>query len=278
MTNHAADGPRFTVFTKPWPDLEVPQLIDLVGDLGFDGIELPVRPGFQVEPGTARSELPKVARAFSDAGLEIASVASGLDEAIFAACAEAHVPVIRIMAPVRQGDYLASEAAIRAQLQASVGLCERYGVTVGVQEHHGDYVSNAVALRSLLAGFDATQVGAVWDAAHDALAGLAPETGLEVLWDHLVMANLKNAYYERTNGPEAGEATWRRHFTTGRHGLASWPRAIAELVRREYRGVICLTAEYDEPADVAALARTDLRYARGLLAQETRGEEMADAR
>lgn len=272
-----AAASRFTVFTKPWPDLEVSQLIDLVADLGFDGVELPVRPGFQVEPTSAEAELPKVAQAFRDAGLEIASVASSLDESIFAACAEGAIPVIRIMAPVRRGEYLASEAALREQLAASLSLCERYGVTIGVQEHYGDFVSNAVGLRSLLAGFDPGRVGAVWDAAHDALAGLAPETGLEVVWDQLVMANLKNAYYERTNGPEADTAAWRCHFTTGPQGMASWPRAIAELVRRDYRGVICLTAEYDEPADVAALVRQDLAYARELLAQATEGKDLSHA-
>lgn len=277
MSTRPADTPRFTVFTKPWPALPVTELIELVRDLGFDGVELPVRPAFQVEPATAEAELPKVAEAFRDAGLEIASVASGLDEAIFAACAEGGIPVIRIMAPVRQGDYLASVASLREQLEASLGLCERYGVTIGVQEHYGDFVSNAMGLRSLLAGFDPARVGAVWDAAHDALAGLAPETGLEVVWDQLVMANLKNAYYERTNGPEADRAAWRRHFTTGPHGLASWPRAIAELARRDYRGVICLTAEYDEPADVAALVRTDLEYARRLLALATKGEDLSHA-
>jgi sugar phosphate isomerase/epimerase len=139
-------------------------------------------------------------------------------------------------------------------------------VRVGVQEHYGDNVSDAFGLRALLAGLDGRWITAIWDAAHDALAGIAPETGLEVVWDRLAMVNLKNAFYERANGPEADAAEWKRHFTSGRHGMASWPRIAAELKRRDYAGTVCLTAEYEEPADVARLCAEDLRYAKGLFA------------
>ena len=40
---------RFTVFTKPWR-MPIGELGAFVGGLGFSGVELPVRPGFQVEP------------------------------------------------------------------------------------------------------------------------------------------------------------------------------------------------------------------------------------
>jgi len=42
----------YTVFTKPWPDKSLPELARFVKDLGFDGVELPVRPNFQVIPET----------------------------------------------------------------------------------------------------------------------------------------------------------------------------------------------------------------------------------
>ena len=43
------------------------------------------------------------------------------------------------------------------------------GVRIGVQNHSGMYVCNASGLRALLAGYDPKHVGAVWDAAHNAL-------------------------------------------------------------------------------------------------------------
>ena len=146
---------------------------------------------------------------------------------------------------------------MRRRLADAVPLCERYGVRVGVQQHYGDNVTDSgrsplapPRRRRPLGGCD------LWDAAHDALAGLPPESGLDIVWDRLLMVNLKNAFYVRTNGPEAESAQWSRHFTSGPQGMASWPRVAAELRRRGYRGAVCLTAEYtDEARGEPALSR-----------------------
>ena len=255
---------EMAVFTKPWPGLSMVELAELVHGMGFDAAEVPVRPGFQVEPDRVAADLPRLVSTLGDAGVKVCSVASGLDEPIFAACADTGVPVIRIMAPVRRGAYEASEEEFRRLVGDALPLAEKYGVRIGVQPHQGDNISSGVTMHHALRGFSTDHVGVIWDAAHDALAGYAPETGLEVVWHQLVMVNLKNAYYERVNGPEADAAEWHSHFTTGRHGLASWPRVAAELIRRDYRGTVCLTAEYEPPGDVAELVIQDLGYARSM--------------
>ena len=258
---------KLAVFTKPWPQDSVPELARRVAALGFDSAEVPVRPGFQVEMASAERKLPELVSVFADHGLSVASVASELDERSFAACAGAGVGVIRIMAPIARGEYLRSEEELRGRLVRAAPLCERYGVKIGVQQHYGDHVCDAAGLRLLLDGVDQRWAGVIWDAAHDALAGLEPENGLDLVWDRLLMVNLKNAYYERTNGPEASHAEWARHFTTGRHGLASWPRVLAELERRNYSGTVCLTAEYHDEGDVERLCKEDVEYVKSLVAE-----------
>src|SRR3712207_9209513 len=91
-------------------------------------------------------------------------------------------------------------------------------------------------------GFDPRYIGAVWDAAHTGLQGEEPELALDIVWSQLAMVNLKNAFWRRVTGPEAEDVRWRPYWTSGRQGLASWPRVAAELRRRNYAGVICLTA------------------------------------
>jgi sugar phosphate isomerase/epimerase len=262
-----APTPSFSVFTKPWPALPLERLAQHVAELGFAGVELPVRPGFQVPPEEAASRLPQAARIFAAQGLRIFSVASTTDEAIFAACAEAGVPLIRIMAPIGPEGYLRSEQRLRQELQAAERHAARYGVQVGVQQHYGRHVASAIALMRLLEGTDPQHVVAVWDAAHDALAGLEPEYGLEVVWERLGMVNLKNAFYRNRHGPELAP-DWHPYFTTGPHGLASWPRVIRYLKQRGYEGVICLTAEYDAQDRVDEFARADLAWARALWESE----------
>ena len=255
----------FSVFTKPWK-IPLPELAKLVAGWGFDGVELPVRPGFQVLPENVQRDLPVAVSLLADHGLRIFSVAGPTDEATLSACAECGIPVIRVMAPIGEDGYLASVERLQREYDALLPLLEKYGVTVGVQNHCDRMVNNAMGLRHLLWKYDVRQIGAVWDAAHNALNGEEPEMGIDIIWSHLIMVNLKNAFWRRLNGPEAEVAQWRPWWTSGRQGLASWPRVAAELKRRDYRGVICLTAEYSDEASVARLIAADLQFARSLLA------------
>jgi sugar phosphate isomerase/epimerase len=252
----------FSVFTKPWK-MPIAALGEFVQRLGFTQVELPVRPGYQVEPARVATDLAPATRVLRDLGIEVASIAGTIDEAMIAACADAGVPMIRLMAPI-SGGYLDAVDATRRALDRAVPLLEAHGVRLGVQNHYGRFVCNAMGLRDLIAGFDPRHVVAVWDAAHNALAGELPEHALDILGTHLGMVNLKNAVWARTNRQAAGPAEWEPVWTSGTDGLASWPRVAAELQRRGYRGTICLTAEYSDQSSLEHLVATDLAFAKSL--------------
>lgn len=256
---------NYSVFTKPWKQ-PVPELASFVKSLGFDGVELPVRPGYQVEPSSVTQKLPIAAHILADHDLRIFSVAGPTDERTIAACAECGVPVIRICVGIGNEGYLASEIRIQREYDELAPLLERYGVTLGIQNHCDRNVCNAMGLKHLIDRYNPKQIAAVWDAAHNALNGEDPELAIDIVWSHLCMVNLKNAFWQRTNGPEAERAEWRPYWTLGRHGLASWPRVAAELKRRAYSGVICLPAEYSDEAAVDRLIAQDIVYAKSLLA------------
>jgi sugar phosphate isomerase/epimerase len=266
----ATFGVTYSVFTKPWRTLSLKRLGEFVAKLGFDGIELPVRPGYQIEPEQV-SKLPQAARQLAEFGVRILSVAGPTDEATIAACAAAGVPTIRIMAPVERGEtYVQAEARYRREFDTLVPLLERYGVQVGVQNHHGRFVANAAGLRSLVEGCDPRYIGIVWDAAHEALDGMEPDLALDMVWSHLCMVNLKNAFWDRmpqgaSSGSEPGIAEWQVYWTTGPKGRASWPQVAHELQRRAYRGVVCLTAEYTDEDAVDRYIARDIAFARSLL-------------
>jgi len=257
---------EFTVFTKPWK-MPLPQLGQYVKALGFDGVELPIRPGYQVEPDNVIKGLPEAARILKDCGVRIGTVAAPTDEATIAACAEASVPIIRICVPVDlEIGYMATEARLRKQYDALVPLLERYGVAIGIQNHCDFCVCNAMGIRHLIEQYDARHFCAVLDPAHCGLDGEAPELAIDIVWSHLRVVNLKSAYWLRTNGPEAEAAEWQSYWTTGRHGLALWPRVAAELKRRSFTGDICLTAEYSDHNSVDRLVAEDIAFAKSLFA------------
>lgn len=256
---------RWAVFTKPWKHLSAEDLGAFVSGLGFDSIEFPLRPGYQVDPENAEKGLPALSQTLGAYGVKILSVATEPKESAFAACQAAGIKLMRIMAFAdRSLGYLKSIERTRKTLDALVPLCERYGMTVGVQHHFGYAVSGSMELRHLLEGYDPKHIAAIWDAAHSALAGEDPAQALDILWDKLCLVNLKMAYYRRMSGPEARQAIFKPYFTTGRQGAASWKEAADYLLARGYAGDICMPAEYTDEANVEAYLKEDLAYARSL--------------
>ena len=254
----------FSVFTKPWKTLPLAELGQMVKRLGFDAIELPVRDGFQVAPGDIANELPAAHKLLADLGVGIASVATTPTPQAIAVCGKLGIPILRVMVQVGREGYLASEARAQHEYEALGPALRDAGVKLGVQNHNGEFVCNAMGLRHLLDPLDPATVGAVLDVAHTALNGEDIAMALDIVWKHLCMVNFKNAFWQRTNGPEADEACWEVFWTSGRQGLASWPRTAKLLQQRAYTGVICLTAEYtDEPA-VDRLIAKDITYAQSL--------------
>jgi sugar phosphate isomerase/epimerase len=77
----AEPAPRrpICVFTKPFNSLSFDELADRIAELGFDGIEAPIRKGGHVEPETVEDELPKLVEALRKRDLEITVMASGVN-------------------------------------------------------------------------------------------------------------------------------------------------------------------------------------------------------
>jgi sugar phosphate isomerase/epimerase len=255
----------FSVFTKAWMDTPIDQLGKFISALGFEGIEFPLRPGYQVEPENAEKGLPELAKQMAGYGLKITSIASTTEENIFAGCAAAGVPTIRIMAPVDlKLGFSMSVMQNRKHIECLLPLCEKYNVKIAIQLHGGPMISNSMELLHLINDYNPRYIGAIWDAAHSAIAGEETEKGLDILWHRLFMINFKNMIYRRINGPEADSASWERYLTTGPQGLASWPRAVDYIRAKAYEGVICLTAEYSDKAHVNEYIARDFTYIKSL--------------
>lgn len=255
---------RFAVFSKPWKTVPVPDLARHLSELGFDGVEFPVRPEFQVEPGAITEGLPEAARIFADHGVAIESIAGPTDERAVAACAQAGVPMIRICLPIGEDGYLSGEARYRREFEELAPTLEQHGVAVGIQNHCNNQVGSCLGVMNIIRDFPPEQFCAVWDPAHNVLAGEIPEQAIDICWSHLRMVNLKNPYWHRMNGPEAYEAEWKLNWTTGRQGIASWPRVVRALRERNWTGPVCLTAEYSSKDELDRLVADDLAYAKML--------------
>ncbi len=256
---------RWSAFTKPWKTLPGDEVGRVVAGLGFDGAEVPVREGAFVDPVNAERALPEFAERLRGHGVEPTSVASELDEPIFAACAAASVPLIRVVPELGPDGYAASVRRARELLEAVAPLAERYDVQVGVQPHFGPYVSTVPGAMDLLSGLPRERFRLVWDAAHGALAGEDPRVTLELAAERLAIVNLKNVRYvpvERDLEDVGG--AWEPWFVPAAEGLANWSAAFEQLERMGWSGPVCLCGEYsDRDVPVEARLAVDLAAARG---------------
>ncbi|WP_405403697.1 sugar phosphate isomerase/epimerase family protein [Paracoccus sp. Ld10] len=267
------DAPKITVFTKPWTE-PLDALAPKLAKMGFDGVELAVRPGYQVVPEKVAQDLPDAVRLLGDHGLAVPSIAADIDETTIAACGEAGVRMIRICAPVDMGiGYRASVDQYRRNFDKVLPMLDRAGVAIGVQNHSGVHVASAVGLTHLLGDYDPRLVCGVLDMAHCAVDGEPVEMAVDIAWPHLNgLVNFKAACHLRTTGPEE-QARYAVHWTTHDHGGYDWRDLVASLHARGFRGSFCMPAEYNKQAgqhgqrmgdDVIPLLRRDLAHLRML--------------
>lgn len=265
-----------TVFTKPWKSPDVESLARLIRRLGFDGVELTVRPGYQVEPESVLRTLPQAMEVFSRYNLQIESIAAEPTESVIEACSEAGITMIRTMLPIDPAiGYRASVGLWRKSVCRLDDLLYRTGVRIGVQNHCDNFVGTACGLMEALDGLSEHFV-AVLDFAHTAITGEPDRYALELAQPRLAMVNLKNVVYSHSGNRPNGEARWLLKWVTAREGLSSWSRVVELLRNIQFTGPICLTAQYSDQEgrpmterDVLPLIQEDLVYLRELLSETT---------
>lgn len=259
---------QFAVFVKPWKRMSIVEVAQHVRKLGFEWIELPVRPGFACAPENIEQDLPAAVKTLADYGVQVLNVTVALpldDERLYAACAAADIRMNRVIFGRDGLNYWEAEAKARRQLDMAMPFCEKYNIQIGVQNHYGNSVPiNSMGLYNLLKEYDPKYAGAIWDPAHNGLQGEEPEVGLDIVQKHLSVINLKNAYWRQTSGPEAEVAKWEVYWTSGRQGRASWPCVAAKVKAMNYQGAICFSAEYTDEHDVDRLIVEDLAFAKTL--------------
>lgn len=239
--------PPITVFTKPWQDFSLDALADLIAELGFDGIELPVRPGFQVEPDRIEETLPAAVSAFQKRGLSIYSVAGDLNLKTATACADAGVPVLRTMLKIHgQLPYMEQVDAFRRTCLELQTAIDGTDTTIGLQNHCDEFVTSAIGLIHAIEPLSSSLVSAVLDMGHTGLDGEHETMAIDIAWDRLSLINLKNAVRYEDGKDALGCTIWNRTWVSGREGYTSWLKVVTELGRRKYTKPICLTCEYKD--------------------------------
>jgi sugar phosphate isomerase/epimerase len=241
--------------SKFFRSLSAPELGVKVRELGFDGIDVNVRPGHPVSPANVEVALPAAVTLWREQGLvcplATAPVTLTTPEApevepLYAGCGAAGVPRVKVgFFPYTPGeDYWALVIAARRALEGFAQVGEKYGVQTVYQVHSGPVLgSNCAGLMHLLRGLDPRWVGAYPDLGHMVLDGEDYPMGLAMVRDYLSIVAVKDAYHAPQ--PAGSEPPFAPRFVRLGSGAVNWRRALGALKALGFDGAFSVHTEYD---------------------------------
>jgi len=280
---------KIVLNSKFFRELSVEQLGEKVIDLGYDGIDICIRPGHPIRVNNAVDTLPKAVRIWESQSLFCPLASAAIDiidpkcpdtEKLYAACAEAGVPRLKIgfFRFKAGGDYWKILDAARADLEEFAALSEKFDVQTCYQIHSGQCIgSNCAGLMHLIRGFDPKYVGAYPDFGHLLLDGEDLDMGLSMVRDHLSVVGIKDAYYAPR--PVGHEPPFIPRFVKVGDGGVNWKHALGALHSLGFGGPLSVHTEYDfdesiirnvgyadtKPPNLEHYAREDAAYLRRIL-------------
>ncbi len=249
---------KVIAFCKWCQDLPPAQLARNLKGLGFDGVDLPCRPGAPVTHATAPQKLSDYQRAFADEGLTLDRLVTSLQEAddeadrLLATAAELGIGKIRISGHLRPKIELGGKCDMQAALdQARRGveslekLLAKHGVSGGIQNHSGITLSvNVSSLLRVLEGRDPQWVGIQYDPGHTAFTGESPRLALGLMGPYLHSVNFKSSRYMNAMDPQTGRLRYHEVWGPLRDGMIDVPDVLAELQAAGYEDPISIHGEH----------------------------------
>jgi len=170
------------VFTKPFNSLAFDELADRIAELGFDGIEAPIREGGHIEPKAVPDELPKLVEALRKRDLEVMVMTSGINdpnepltEKVLKTASELGIRRYRM----KHLKYDFNKPILkqinewRPQFKDLAAMNKELGITAVYQNHAGrNYLGASLwDLRRLLDGIAVDEIGVAYDIRHATAEG-----------------------------------------------------------------------------------------------------------
>ena len=258
---------KLIVFSKMLQELGIAELIDFAQELGIEGYDMAVRPGYPVNPDNVAEALPEAVSQFRANGLDIPMVTAhgnllqpdAEGAGLLAAMDAADVRRLKLgyfkFVP-GQMDYWDEVDKARNALEGWLGLAEQYGVRVCYHTHSQRCLGlNAGTLAHMIRGFDPQRIGAFLDAGHLRAEGEEFDVAVSIVREHLSMVAVKDFLLERVERENHGAV--RRRVVEAGQGMCDWTAIFAELKRIGFDGPISIHCEFevDESQRMDAIRR-----------------------
>lgn len=243
---------RFKIvgFTKPFQKLSFDDTADLVAEVGWEGIECPVRANGQILPERVEDDLPRMVEALRKRKLELAimatdilSVTQPLTERVLRAAKAQGIRHYRLGFMHYGADTSIPRqlVEIRARLRDLAALNKELDVCGGIQNHSGrDNVGAPVwDAYELVKDLDPRHLGIFFDIGHATLeGGLAWPLNMRLTQPHWGAVYVKDFAWHRT--PEG----WKSRWCPLGEGMVR-PEFFQSLVGSSFSGIVSQHCEHE---------------------------------
>ncbi len=264
-TVQPAARPKLCIFSKHMAHFDWKELGRKTKEIGFDGVDLTVRPLGHVLPERVTEDLPRAVDAIRAAGLDVPMITTDLKSAADPAAAPTLEAMKKLGIKLFKPGYwmytkgrtvLQTQAEVRLNFQGLLNLAMKHGVTMGLHNHSGPYVGTALwAFRDLLQDVDPKWAGYYFDPGHATIEGgfHVWRISLELVLPRLKMVAMKDAYWEKSNGK------WRPKWVPLGDGMVDWPEVFRGFASVGFAGPVTLHVEYPSKDELEAIAH-DLAF------------------
>jgi len=265
---------KIVAFSKSFQQLSYEQTADLVAEVGWDGIECPVRAKGQVEPQRVEDDLPKLVDAMKQRQREVTIITTDvkeltpLNEKVLRTAAKLGIRKYRLMhwkyAKDKSLELQLKEMA--AKFKDLAALNKELGIQAGYQNHSGvDYIGAPVwDVYSVLKELDPKHMAMHFDIGHATLeGGMSWPIQARLAQPMLGAVYIKDFIWEKT------ATGWRSKWCPLGQGMVK-KSFIDELKKSDFAGPISQHHEYFEAGasqdKMVPGFKKDLEVLRGWLA------------
>jgi sugar phosphate isomerase/epimerase len=271
-TPETKPSPKIIGFSKPFKQATPKETADIVAEIGWDGIECPVRANGQIEPERVEQDLPRMVDALRKVGCDVTIITTDIKGVNPLTEKVLRTAVALGIKRYRLGFWRYNEsksipeqiAEVRNAMRELATLNKTLGLTGGYQNHSGATMFGAGVwdIYEAIKECDPKQMGICFDIGHATIEG-----GLS--WP--ITARLMRPFYEAVfvkdfawqKGPKAWVPMW---CPLGEGTID--PRFFRTLKESDYDGPICQHHEYPvgEGAEMIKAMKKDLAVLKKWLA------------
>jgi sugar phosphate isomerase/epimerase len=243
---------KIICFVKPFQNLPYDQIADVAAEVGWTGVEVPVRKDGTIEPERAEEELPKLVEALAKRKIELSTIATDIEDAADPVSRKLLTIAAKLGVPRYRVKHLRYDLKkpIPPQLEVFqskfTGLAElnrELKIQGTVQNHSGgNYLGGPVwDIWELLRGLDSKYMAIYFDIGHATVeGGTSWPLQVKLMEPQFGTVSVKDFTWQRASN--AGKK-WQPEWCPLGSGMIH-PDFFTSLKKTNYRGLISQHFEY----------------------------------